>query len=71
MSREFGFESARDITERETIAASFKFNGVVSELQAKLDCGERLFRPVTPVKAVERQEDVGAGIIDDSVWNLY
>ena len=34
----------RDITERETTAASFKFNGVVSELQAKLDCGERLFR---------------------------
>ena len=52
---------ARGITEQDTTASSFKFNGVVSELQAKLVSGERLLRPVKPVKAVERREDFGAG----------
>ena len=52
---------ARGIAERDTTAASFKFNGVVSELQAKLDNEKKLLRLVTPMKTVERREDVGAG----------
>ena len=40
---------------------SFKFNGIVSELQAKLDSGERLLQSVKPVKDVTRREDFGTG----------
>ena len=57
--------------QRELAATSFNYNGVVSELQAKLDSGKRLLRPVKPVKDVVRREDVGTGRIGDSVWNLY
>ena len=49
---------ARDTIQRDLAAASFKFIGVVSELQVKLDSGERLLRPIKPVKDVGRQVDV-------------
>ena len=52
---------ARDITEWETTAASFKFNGIVYVLQAKLDSREKLIRPVKPVKDKESRANVGAG----------
>ena len=52
---------ARDTVQRDLAATSFNYNGVVSELQAKLDSGEILLRPVKPVMDVVRREDVGTG----------
>ena len=42
---------ARDSMERDSIAASFMFNDVVDELQAKLGREERLLRPVGMVRS--------------------
>ena len=42
---------ARDRMERDSIAASFRFNDVVDELQAKLATGERLLPPVVMVRS--------------------
>ena len=42
---------ARESMERYVISASFRFNDVVDELQAKLDRGERLLRPVGMVRS--------------------
>ena len=44
-------------------ATSFKFNVVVSELQAKLDSSEKMLRPVKAVKIVDKPDGV-------RVWNL-
>ena len=52
---------ARDV-ERDSTAASFKFNNVVGELRAKLDSGERLLRPVGAAK-------YGDDLEGAAVWN--
>ena len=66
--------------ERDSIAASFRFIDVVDELQAKLDRGERLLRPVGMVRsrldqaalvssaeagaAKDRDLDVGSSVLE-------
>ena len=54
---------ARNV-ERDSTAASFKFNNVVGELRAKLDSGEKLLRPVGAAKYGDDLESV-------AVWNPY
>ena len=56
-ARTLGSATAKSVPKgfraRDTKEWDFKFNGVVSKLQAKLDSGERLLRPVKTVKDVD------------------